>query len=88
MTTAGRAATGGRQASLMPKNDPPPMLPTRGMPGGWHDPWDSPDDVPAIRDQIETAHQRIMTAAKREGRRWRKEMAAQGRLPPRGPRSA
>jgi len=53
---------------------PPPMLPTRGVPGGCRDWWDSPDEALMLWDQTEDAH--------------RRPLSAQGRLPARGPCSA
>ena len=57
----------------MPKNDPPPMLPTRGVPGGWHDPW-SDDATSAVRARIETLTRQLTADAEREARLWREEL--------------
>ncbi len=71
----------------MPKNDPLPVFPTRGTPGGWRDWWDGPDEASIAREQIEASRRSLVALAKREGRRGREELAAQKRHP-RGVRHA
>jgi hypothetical protein len=37
----------------MPRNDPPLRFPVRGVPGGWRDWWDDPDDSAEFRARAE-----------------------------------
>jgi hypothetical protein len=60
---AGRAY-GGRQAlRLAPKNDPPLTFPVRGVPGGYRDIWDDPNDGAQLRARAEATDQRLMIEA-------------------------
>ncbi len=47
----------------MPKNDPLLILPTRGVPGGWRDWWDGPDEASIAREQIEASRRSLVAAA-------------------------
>ena len=53
-------------------------FPVRGTPGGWHDPWDDPDDATAVRARaIET--ERVMAERARElARQLRQEPVDEG----------
>src|SRR4051812_15165602 len=39
----------------MPRNDPPPTFPVRGVAGGWRDAWVDPDDRAELRAWTEDA---------------------------------
>jgi hypothetical protein len=58
----------------MPANDPPLSFPVRGEPGGWHDPWDEPDDHAELRNHAEIDECRTVARALLLGRMWRQEM--------------
>jgi hypothetical protein len=50
------------------------VFPTRGVPGGWRDWWDDPDDHAQLRTRAETAERRLEATAARIGRRWQREI--------------
>ena len=59
----------------MPKNDPAPSFPVRGVPGGWRDVWDDPDDSAELRARAEATERRQLARAERLGVAWRQELA-------------
>jgi hypothetical protein len=59
----------------MPRNDPPLSFPVRGVPGGWRDRWDDPDDSAELQAQAVATERRLEAAAARIGRRWQREIA-------------
>jgi len=56
------------------------MLPTRGVPGGWRDVWDDPDEAATARVRIDEARRRLAADAVREGALWRAALAAERRV--------
>lgn len=54
-------------------------FPTRGVPGGWRDIWDDPDDSAALRAQGEAVERRQEAFAAVDGPRWRAEAVAERR---------
>jgi hypothetical protein len=51
-----------------------PAFPVRGVPGGWRDVWDPPDDHAQLRAAAEAAEQRLGDTAARIGEGWQAEM--------------
>ena len=49
----------------------------RGVPGGWRDSWDEPDDSAEIRARMDAADRRLMVRAEVLGRHWQREVAAE-----------
>jgi hypothetical protein len=54
----------------VPANDPSLELPVRGVPGGWRDRWDDPDDGAALRAQAEAAERRPLRLTEVLGAVW------------------
>ena len=52
-------------------------VPVRGVPGGWRDPWDVPDDHAELRTQAETDKCRLTARIQVVGRRWRGAIGAE-----------
>lgn len=50
-------------------------FPIRGVPGGWRDWWDDPDDSAQLRAQAEADERRQVATAVRIGQRWQREVA-------------
>lgn len=50
-------------------------FPVRGVAGGWHDRWESPDDHAELRVQGEAIERRIEATAAQLGARLRREIA-------------
>jgi hypothetical protein len=55
------------------------VFPIRGIPGGWRDPWDEPDDHAELRAQAERAERRLGWEAECEGQRWRVQIECERR---------
>jgi hypothetical protein len=49
-------------------------FPVRGVPGGWRDVWDEPDDSAELRACAEEAECRLMTRVAVTGWRWQREI--------------
>jgi hypothetical protein len=49
------------------------VFPTRGVPGGWRDWWDEPDDHAELRAHAEAADRRQLVRADQLGRIWWEE---------------
>src|SRR6187200_1976774 len=54
------------------------VFPTRGVPGGWRDLWDDPDDSAELRARGETTERRQDREAARLGVVWQGEIAGEG----------
>ena len=50
-----------------------------GIPGGWRDPWDGPDDTAEIRARVEVEEQRHLAQVVGIGRSWQREMHSERR---------
>jgi hypothetical protein len=61
----------------VPRNDPALSFPVRGVPGGWRDCWDDPDDHAQLRARAETAERRQTRRAALLGAAWRAQIAAE-----------
>jgi hypothetical protein len=70
----------------MPKNDPPLSFPVRGVRGGYVDWWqrDELAEETALRAAAERAERRVLTAATRIGKRWKRELERKWRDRERG----
>jgi hypothetical protein len=53
------------------------VFPTRGVPGGWRDRWDDPDDSAELRAQAEAAGDRLATRALWIGLTLRQELGSE-----------
>jgi len=62
----------------------PFSAPIRGVPGGFRDWWDAPDEAATLRERAEDERRRLLVAARRECRQWRSELARE-RKPSRRP---
>jgi hypothetical protein len=51
----------------------------RGIPGGWRDRWDDPDDSAELRSRAEALERRLAATAKRLGERWQAEIREERR---------
>jgi hypothetical protein len=61
----------------MPRLDPPLSFPVRGVPGGWRDIWDDPDDHEELRICAGTIERLSLSRATNLGRDWQAEIAAE-----------
>jgi hypothetical protein len=59
----------------MPPNDPPWRFPVRGIPDGWRDVRDEPDDHAALRTHAEATERRQTRRAEIMGLVWRQDLA-------------
>jgi hypothetical protein len=58
---------------------PSRCFPVRGVPSGWRDVWDEPNDHAGLRARAETVERRYLAQARVIGRRWQQEVAAERR---------
>jgi predicted RNA-binding Zn ribbon-like protein len=54
-------------------------LPVRGVPGGWRDWWDDPDDTAELSARAEVLERRHLARAAVLGRRWQREIREEQR---------
>ena len=60
-------------------NKTAPVFPTRGVPGGWRDRWDDPDDSAQLLARAEAADRRQARHAARLGVIWQGEIQEERR---------
>jgi hypothetical protein len=51
------------------------VFPVRGVPGGWRDCWDDPDDHAELRARVEASEAHLLARVAITGRRWQQEIA-------------
>ena len=68
----------------MPKNDPPLSFPVCGVPGGWRDVWDDPDDHAQLLARAEAAERRQLARAEVLSVVWQREIRAEQKRQRRG----
>jgi hypothetical protein len=55
----------------------PVPFPVRGVPGGWRDPWDGPEETDQIRAETEAFERQVVAHIAIIGRERRREVAAE-----------
>jgi hypothetical protein len=59
-----------------------PAAPRRGVPGGWRDWWDEPDDCAELQAKAEVIERRFAVTAERLGQIWQTEIREERRQAP------
>jgi hypothetical protein len=62
------------------RHAPTSPFPVRGVPGGWRDLWDEPNDHAELRAKAEATERRQDARAKRLGAVWQQEICDKRRL--------